>query len=455
MLTPNFTSTPILHTYRRPGVLCISLLVLMCCLAGCGTTNKGVGGVGPGKGTPSGATATAGSSGPGCATTPTATASARVVGKQLLGTPPASPNGPLSAFVSPLGLAEENVFGHTTPYFTAWAPDGKHLATLVGVIVPNQIIDYPYVVDTTTHTATPVPLPAGMQLDTPTSMEWARERSLAWADDDTLLIFGATHTPTELGGPGGSFPTTSYSYHVGSGMLAPLPGVTSAVQGVVRCHTLFYLQLSAMTAVNQCSNVNNIVIYWYKGSARLHRYDLTAQAEIGVPNTLGDTGSCPFFNDGGVDAMGWDVAADGHRIVYQRTKVAPSGQFGITTTSTFFAADADGSNPVPILPGAASSANAYLGISPDGTLVALVATPVGQLALPTVHTGRIDGAGATASYAPAAGGLPAWNADSMGFIASQEDGEMPGNNLDIERYTVGVPNATGTIPMAHHPAALP
>jgi hypothetical protein len=439
----------IMHVRTRSRVLC--LFVVLCCLSGCATS---AGTTAPGKALPpSGATATASPATPPCATTPTGTASSRIVDKQVIGTPPGGPMGALSKFIPPLGLSEEDVFAHTTPYFTTWSPDGKHLATLVEVIVPSQIISYPYIIDTTTHVVKQVLLPSPEQLATPTGMEWSRERSLAWANNDTLLIFGAS--PTELGGPGGSFPTTSYSYDLSSGTLTPLPGVTSAVQGVVRCNTLFYLQLSAMTAINQCDNFNNQIIYWYKGSARLHRYNLLTQTEIGVPVTLGDTSSCPFFNDGEVDAMGWDVTANGQRIVYQHTTVVAFQQLGVKTTSKFFAADADGGNPIPILTAAPSDANAYLRISPDDLLVALVAQPVGQLVLPTVYTGRITGVGTTASYAPAAGGLPAWTADSQGFAASQAGGEMPGTNLDIEQYTVGVPNATSTVGTAHHPASLP
>src|SRR6185437_10994692 len=126
-------------------------------------------------------------------------------------------------------------------------------------------------------------LPANMQMASPIEMEWARERSMAWADNNDLLIFSVMPAPLEIGGTSAS-KTTTYRYTLTTQTLAPLPGVTTAIQGVVRCDTLFYLELSQMKQFQACTaGPGNTTFYWFLGGAWLRRYSLTTQTQVGQP----------------------------------------------------------------------------------------------------------------------------------------------------------------------------
>ena len=355
----------------------------------------------------------------------------------------------------------------TRPGFTTWAPDGKRLATLLEVTTPGGIMSYPFVVDTTTHAATQVQLPANMQMASPIEMEWARERSITWADNNDLVIFSVMPAPLEIGGTSAST-TTTYRYTLSTQALTPLPGVTSAIQGVVRCDTLFYLELLQMKQFQSCApGPGNTTFYWYLGGARLRHYSLSAQAPIGQPDDLGETASCPDFYHGEVDAMGWDVTANGKTLAYQRTLVAggqvnnPPGYPAVKTTSQFQVVTfSSPGTPTPILTGAVSNANAYLAISPDQKRVAVVASNsllIGVPATPDPHvyTGSLSG-GAATPHDPSAGGLPAWYADSTGFDTSALWSEVPGVDFpQLQQWQVAAPSTVGSITGAHHPASLP
>lgn len=400
-----------------------------------------------------------------CPTSPVATAHSWVdSNRQITGSINGGPVGQISNFVYPLGLPLEDQFGPAAPSYTTWAPDGKHLATLVDIVVPFSRFSYPYIVDTVTKVATQVQLPQGMQMESPVSMEWARERSIAWADNDTLLIFAVMGPNQQIGGTGAS-QTTSYHYRLSTHTLTPLPGVTTAIQGVVRCTTLYYLELSSMKQFEICNHFS-VADYWYLGGAFLHRYGLITQTSIGQPFFLGNTSSCPGFYDGAVEAMGWDVTADGKALVYQQVLihpgpiVNPSSQIvKLQTKSRFMVMDVNNpGSPTPILGGAVSNSNAYLTISPDQQSVAVVATDTLTIADPSnalVYTGSIGG-GAVSSHNPAAGGLPAWYADSQGFDTCGLWGEIPGATSPfVMQWQTSLPNAVGKIDGAHHPASLP
>ncbi len=403
-----------------------------------------------------------------CGTTPTATAHSWVdSNRQITGTFNGGPVGQISNFSYPLGLPFEDVMAPTRPGFTTWAPDGHHLATLVEVTNPSGVMSYPFVVDTSTHVATQVQLPANMQMASPIEMEWARERSMAWSDNNDLLIFAVMPAPLEIGGTSASN-TTTYRYSLTTQTLTPLPGVTTAIQGVVRCDTLFYLELAQMKQFQACApGPGNTIFYWYLGSASLKRYSMAAQASLGQPYDLGETASCPDFYHGEVGAMGWDVTANGKTLAYQRTLVAggplnnPPGYPAVKTTSEFHVVTINNpGTPTPILAGAVSNANAYLAIAPDQKQVAVVASNSLLIGIPStpdplVFTGFLSG-GAATKHDPSAGGLPAWYADSTGFDTSALWSETPGVDFpELQQWQVAAPSAVGTVTGAHHPASLP
>jgi hypothetical protein len=403
-----------------------------------------------------------------CGTTPTAKAHSWVdANRQIVGAINGGPVSQISNFTYPLGLPFEDVMSPTRPGFTAWAPDGKHLATLLEVTNPAGVMSYPFVVDTSTHVATQVQLPANMQMASPIEMEWARERSITWADNNDLLIFAVMPAPLEIGGTSAS-KTTTYRYNLTAQTLAPLPGVTTAIQGVVRCDTLFYLELSQMKQFQPCTaGPGNTTFYWFLGGASLKRYSLTTQTLLGQPYSLGETASCPDFYHGEVDAMGWDVTADGKKLAYQRTVVAggqlnnPPGYPAVKTTSEFqVVATNNPGTPTQILAGAVSNANAYLAIAPDQKQVAVVASNSLLIGIPStpdplIFTGFLNG-GAATKHDPSAGGLPAWYADSTGFDTSALWSETPGVDFPVlQQWQVAAPSAVGTVTGAHHPASLP
>ena len=83
-----------------------------------------------------------------------------VQAKQVLGRIPASAaTATLSNFVYPLGIQDENAVGNApTPTLIAVAPDAHHLAVAITQYVPFSVEFNPYIVDTSTHAVTKVPL---------------------------------------------------------------------------------------------------------------------------------------------------------------------------------------------------------------------------------------------------------------------------------------------------------
>jgi hypothetical protein len=337
----------------------------------------------------------------------------------------------LSNFVYPLGLPSEGEFGNDYLVALAWSPDAQHVAAAVAVNIGQGQYLFPYVVDTRSRAVTRVKLPDSSGIPE----RAAANRIFAWANNHTLLIFGAFS-----GGNNGSGGTVTYSYDITSSRLAPLPGVTAAYEGVVRCSTLFYLEITPLAP---------IVSGRFKGSARLHRYDLTSHSEISSPIALGDTSTFSGA-EGYVTLMGWDASPDGSRIVYQKTSVSLGENTQIVLTSKFYAANADGSGATPILTGAIATTPAFLAISPDGKQVAVTnAQPT-----PSVLSGSLSG-GAAHYYQPDAEGPPVWLADSSHFEA---DG-LIGSGQGIGRWPLNTAGGRqpGSIvhPNVGVPATLP
>lgn len=333
----------------------------------------------------------------------------------------------LSNFTYPLGLPDEGLYGSDYLAALAWSPDAQHLAVaVVASAGPGQVL-YPYVVDTTSHAVTRVALPNGDGIPELA----ATNRVFAWADNHTLLIFGGFS-----GGNNGSGGTVSYSDDITTGSVTPLSGVTSAYEGVVRCNTLFYLEITALAQVGTGR---------FKGSAKLHRYDLTTHSELGSPLTLGETSTFSGA-EGNVSLMGWDVSPDGTRIAYQQTSVSFISSGQVSISSKFMAANADGSGATPILTGATSNSTSFLAISPDGQQVAVTnAQPT-----PTVLSGSLSG-GAAYYYQPDAQGPPVWLADSTQFEADQALGSVQ----SIERWSLNTTGGKEAGSVVHTNAGVP
>jgi hypothetical protein len=355
-----------------------------------------------------------------------------VSNKQVVGSINGGPETVLSTFTYPLGLQDEGQYGEDALTATAWAPDARHLVVAVAVTEPYVEALYPYIIDANTHAVTRVMLPA----DALASERESVHRVFAWADDHTLLIFGGFG-----GGNAGSGGTVTYRYDLNQNSLTPLTGVTAAYEGVVRCSTLFYLEISPLAQISGSTSS--------KGSALLHRYNLTTQSEIGAPITLGDTSTFRGA-EGDVQLLGWDASPDGTRIVYQQTQVSVDNNQHLVTTSKFFAANADGSGATPILTGATATSGVFLAISPDGQWVAVTnAQPT-----PAVLSGSLSG-GAAHYYQPDAAGPPIWLADGSGFEADMALGSDQG----IERWTLNTGGGKMPGSIVHqnsdNPAILP
>ncbi len=392
-----------------PIVLIVCTLALL--LYGCASPTAG------GDSTPtpgSAATPTAPTASGPCATRATATAEAWATGKdkpQVTGSINGAAATTLSNFVYPLGLPNEGQFSSDFLAALAWSPDAQHLAVAVEADAGPGRLLYPYVVDTTSHAVTRVNLPGNASIPELAAVN----RIFAWADNHTLLIFGGFS-----GGDNGSAGTVSYSYDLTSASATPLPGVTAAYEGVVRCSTLFYLEITPLTQIGNTPGQ-------LKGTAKLHRYDLASHSEIGSPITLGETSTFRGA-EGNVSLMGWDASPDGTRIVYQQTAVSANDSSSAPTlTSKFFVANADGSAASPILTGAIANSPAFLAISPDGKLVAVT----GAQPSPMVFSGSLSG-GAASFYQPDASGPPLWLADSAQFEADSAVGATAG----IERWAL-------------------
>lgn len=409
----------------RPFALLPVVLVLL--LSACSSSTSG-----PSTGVTPGATATHGAgvtpttaSAP-CATRPTATAETWISGQQVMGSIPASgAPATLSAFVYPLGIPDEGAVGNAPfPSFTAIAPDARHLAVAILQDAPNFTEYDPYVVDTSTHAVTRVPLPS--QISGPS--EDIPRRLFAWADTHTLIIFA----------------NTTYSYDVTTNAVTSLPGITNAWEGVVRCSTLFYLSFGAFTPLVPSGDPNHNTV----APTLITRYDLGSHAAVGSAVTIGQASTFGGA-EGKVDYGGWDATPDGGRIAYQHEALTFSGGQA-HTSSHWFAANADGSGAVAILPSATASNGARMSISPDGTQVAVTdANPA-----PNVLSGPLSG-GPTHFYdSPDGATQPAWRSDGSAFLSGTP--ELAGTNT-ATAYPIGSAiHSVGATAhaSAHDPATL-
>lgn len=366
---------------------------------------------------------------PVCATKATTTGEAWSVGQQIMGEVGGGAVGQLSNFPTSLGLANEQDSGDMSWNVSniAWAPDGRHLAVDVYLPVPDEdALTYPYVVDTSTHAVTRVNVPTDATND--------GLRNLAWADNNTLLVLTGD-TPGQANIP---MPAALYSYNVSTSAVTTLPGITHmTTDGVVRCGTLFYMEVTPFTNIGVDSNGANE----FKGSALIHRYSLATHTEIGSPVTFSDTfnadGSFEFY-----EVPGWDVSPDGTKLAYQHMAVHLStGQNDSSVVSTFDASNVDGSGAVAIFGGpnhVTAYNGVYMSISPNGASVAVTnAFPTPDLATDSMTGGSLR------FYTPDGYDLPAWLPDSSGFDAVSE----PASTQQIERYLLSTPlNGSGRAP---------
>jgi hypothetical protein len=416
-------------SHRGGAALRAAIGVLACVVAlgACAVTGSGTGGstTSSGKGTPTPKP---------CSTQASTTALTYASGPNLAGAipaPPGAPSSPLptiSNFVYPLGIPDEGAVGNN-PFlsFTAIAPDAAHLAVAVQQDVPFQEEYNPYIVDTASHAVTRVMLANPIRI----ANSDTAPRLFAWADSHTLIIFA---NPPLSGAPAGA----SYSYDINTQALTPLKGVDGAIEGVVRCGVLFYSTLGTFAGLG---DINHTQV----APVSLNRYDLASATAIGAPIDIGKA-STYGGAEGAITYPGWDASPDGSHIAYQKMAVAG----GPKTTSSWFAANADGSGAVAILPKLTSDSGARLAISPDATQVAVTnANPA-----PNVASGPISG-GSTVFYdKPYGFSQPAWLANSKGFFS--DNGILTPNQVTLYSPCGGSHcNGTPAVVKATYPATLP
>jgi hypothetical protein len=372
-----------------------------------------------------------------CATQATATALGFADGPNMAGNIPQPPGAPLplpstlSSFTYPLGIPDENTVGNA-PSLTvsAFAPDAKHLAVAVQQNVPFTAEYDPYVVDTSTLAVTRILLPSPIKIANSDRIP----RLFAWADPQTLIVFA---NPALNGAPAG--PT--YSYNIVTKALTPLAGAKGAIEGVVRCSTLFYSTVGTFAIISP-SDPNHT----QSAPLFLNRYDLSTNAVVGAPIKIGEASTWAGA-EGDVDYAGWDASQDGKRIAYQTEKVTP----GPTIVSTWFAANADGTGASPILLKVTSNQGARMAISPDGAQVAVTEA----MPAPDAVSGTMSGGPATFYDTPLGFAQPAWLANSHGFFASSSTTSSP---ISVILYVpCGTAHCSGTtvIAKASYPATLP
>ena len=303
-------------------------LVSLATLSGCSSSSAG-------PGTPTAAQGTSTALPKLCASGITNFSMAFTDGQNLsgyLGVPGDLPAGiatPLSNFVYPLGIPDENAVGNApAPAMSVFSPDASHLATAIEQAVPFTEEYDPYVVDTATHAVTKIPLPSPIEIANSDRIP----RMLTWADNHTLIIFANPSLSGDLTGP-------AYSYDLTTSKLTPLPKLRGAIEGVVRCGVVFYLTVGAFSPLSPADANQTQVAGTY-----INRYDLSTNTAIGAPIKIGEASTWAGA-EGTVDYAGWDVSQDGLHIAYQTEHVTA----GPTIASTWFAANADGTGAVTIL----------------------------------------------------------------------------------------------------------
>jgi hypothetical protein len=416
--------------FQRGGAMlrvAIGLLACVVAFGACAVTGGGTGGstTSGGKATPTPKP---------CSTHATTTALTYDSGPNLAGAIPAPPGAPtsppptISNFVYPLGIPDEGAVGNNPRLtFTAIAPDAKHLAVAIEQAIPFKAEYTPYIVDTATHTVTKITLSAPINV----ANSDKAPRMFTWADAHTLIIFA---NPNLNGAPSGA----SYSYDINTSTLTPLPGITTgAVEGVARCGVLFYSTFGAFSNIGGSTQV---------ATTSINRYDLGTNSAIGAPIDIGKA-STYGGAEGEITYPGWDASLDGGHIAYQKMAVA----VGPTITSTWFAANADGSGVVAILPKLTSESGARMAISPDGSQVAVTnANPT-----PNVASGPVSG-GSTVFYdTPAGYSQPAWLANSKGFFSDSGSFSSPLKFALFSPCGSSHCNGTPAVVKASYPATLP
>lgn len=384
-----------------------------------------------------------------CATRPTATAEAwfpyvsgstNFVRGQVMGTINNGLVTTLSDFHYPLGIGLEGIDKTTSPHYLAWSPDAHYLAAGVTAYYSESNLIYPYLIDTTTHATTPIPQPMGT--DGLPLKSWPEGRYFAWADNHTLLLFYGSNTQAQ----GSAGPT--YSYDVNTKALTQLPGVQNAAEGIVRCSTLFYLELTPATKeINQQNGYT-----YYEGTALLHRYDLNTHTDIGQPVNIGSTFAQVPGPPDRPSVPSWDVSQDGKTLVYVQGAFWAGNE---PITQQYLLENVDGSDargiPTNQIPNWTQYFQTFqMSLSPDGQFVAIEATsgnaPIFTLNVDTgayrAYGNPYSGAGLTEW------GGPQWFKDSSGFdvVNTQSTGQSVADPY-ISRYLLSTPpGADGYIP---------
>jgi hypothetical protein len=298
-------------------------------------------------------------------------------------------------------------------------------------IVPFTAEYDPYIVNTATHAVSRVMLAHPITV----ASAGTPPRLFTWANNHTLIIFANPAVSNR--DPAGA----SYSYDINTHTLTTLPGITGAIEGVVRCGTLFYLSIGSFSLVS-ASDPNHTMV----ASTYINRYNLATHAAIGSKIKIGQA-STYGGAEGQVDYAGWDASADGSRIVYQHESVG----IGPHISSTWFVANADGSGASAILPSVTANSGARMAISPDGSQVAVTeANPS-----PNVASGPLSGGSSVFYDSPSGYGQPAWQAESRGFYASSAYPYTPDSVLLYSPCGAAHCMGSPVVAKANNPATLP
>lgn len=302
-----------------------------------------------------------------------------------------------------------NACGYVDTGPAIFAPDLAHIAFALGFGCTDGQFSGPLlVVDAATGATVTVPLPQNATVA-------SEERAYAWIDSTRLVVLGYSG---------------AYVYQLGGSGVSQLPGITNAVEGVVRGSTLFYLTNSGFT--------NGL-------DSKLHRYDLNAKQPLPGAIDLGAFGSCQC-SPGNFFFQGWDASPDGAHVVYQVTTAKNGQGVGSIASSRVMYANADGSGATPIAQYMTTTTLVRMRLSPDGSQVAIT----NALPSPSVISACVNSPGGKSdpcfhAYTPDAVDLPAWSADGRSFVAASNviiDNGTAGVHPTLYRFTVGAPAAS-------------
>lgn len=275
-----------------------------------------------------------------------------------------------------------SLVGFGPPMFS---PDLTHILVALGAgCTDGQLTGALYIVNAANGQITPVPMPAntGVLLN---------DRSYAWVSNTTIVGFAYI---------------SSFEYQIGAGSVSSLPGITNAVEGVVRGHTLFYLEDDGGT--------NGLF------NASLHSYNLsTHSANVGTINLGGF--QLAEGSPGDFHFQGWDAAPDGQHLVYQVTTPKSGIQGGIASSKVYYSS-ADGNNATLVAQYMVTGSLVRMRISPNDHLVAITtAYPSPDIISACVSSPGKKGDPCFHSYSPDVVQYPAWWWDSSSFIAASNN----------------------------------